>query len=310
MRRYARFLAPVPLSFALVLVVFSTSAAHAEVSDSVDQSIVDLALENLGAEPVTDELAAELVSGIDTATDSGVIDQGLIDSLIDGDGAAKEDAAAALDAHLESDQELWDQISPAWIQAFEGIRADFEACRDGGSDTSVCARTLGMSLQIAHAEALLSALDARTAEVANLPEAEQAAALAGIESERAAIEARLLRSQERLAQLLAQGSATQTTQRQEAHAAELSAVLAKVRARALGAPGVDQADVATQSSPGDAGTQPTSPAARTNAPGSATSSGSSSGTVAGKSSTEGSTRGKPDSAGKSGNAGSGQSESR
>lgn len=243
------------------LLLSGAVAAHAEVSDVVDQAIVDASLQNLGTEPLSDELASELVAGVDAATDAGVVDQTIIDVLTDSQAAesAQTDAAPSdadgsalpsdveqlLDDHLESDQLLWDEISPAWLEAFETIRADFETCRASGSETSVCARTMGFSLQIAHAEAVIAELDAQAANVVNLPEEEQAAALAEIAAARVEVEAKLLRSQDRLAQVVASGSADPATTHAAEHAAKLEAVLAKVRDRQGGIAGADSTAGAT-----------------------------------------------------------------
>lgn len=263
------------------LLLSGAVAAHAEVSDVVDQAIVDASLQNLGTEPLSDELASELVAGVDAATDAGVVDQTIIDVLTDSqaaesaqtdatpdaDGTAlPDDVEQLLDDHLESDQLLWDEISPAWLEAFETIRADFETCRASGSETSVCARTMGFSLQIAHAEAVIAELDAQAANVVNLPEEEQAAALAEIAAARAEVEAKLLRSQDRLAQVVASGSADPATAHAAEHAVKLAAVLQKVRDRQAGLGGGDNAvgatvenENATESNQAPAEQTPTNP---------------------------------------------------
>lgn len=216
---------------------FGVSAANAEVSDGVDQAIVLAALENLGADAITPELAEELTSGIDAATDANLVNQEIIDAITEvvvdpetnpGAEPTTEPSTAPatdpatdpatepvdvievpadltdateglLDEQLANDQELWDSISAAWQAAFETVRADFEACRAEGADTSACARPLGFQMQVAHANAVLAAIDARAAEIAELPEDERAAALAELETLRASVEARLVRAEEKLA---------------------------------------------------------------------------------------------------------------
>lgn len=235
------------------------SAASAEVSQETATAIVDASLQNLATEPVSDELADELVQGVVAADEVGLIDSEIIDAvteIIAEDPATDQNAGATdgssdsnsiidnpvvddlLDERLEGDQERWDDIAPAWMEAFETIRADFEGCRTDGQSTSACARTLGFSLQLAHAQVVLAEIDARTAELADLPEEERAVLLAELEAERAAVEARLARAEAKLAAL----PADQATVRSE----KLTEVLTQVRVRAEVTTGADRAAVVTQ----------------------------------------------------------------
>lgn len=191
------------LATAVTLASFVTPSAHAEVSDAIDRSIVEAALENLGTEPLSDALTNEIIQGVDAASDAGIIDPTLIDIIDEptaGDGTeGAMPVEELLDENLQETQEQWDEVAPIWRAAFEEIRTDFAACRTDGASTASCARALGFRLQAAQATALLADLDARAAAAADLPESEQVAALALIEEERAVLEARLARAQEKLA---------------------------------------------------------------------------------------------------------------
>lgn len=254
------------LSFGVLApLVTGLSAASAEVSQETATAIVDASLQNLATEPVSDALATELVEGIVAADEAGLVDTEIIDAVTEiiaedpatdpaSEGTGGSSASDSiienpvvddlLDARLEGDQQRWDDIAPAWIEAFETIRADFEVCRTDGQSTSMCARTLGFSLQIAHAQVVLAEIDARTAEIADLPEEERTALLAELEAERAAVEARLARAEAKLAAL----PADQVNVRSE----DVAQVLTQVRDRAAVTTGVDRASVATQQGGGQA----------------------------------------------------------
>jgi hypothetical protein len=324
MHHGAKLLTSVSVVSLAGVVVLGIPAAHAEVADDVDQAIVTTALTNLIANPVSEDLLAELTSAMDIATDAGIIDQEIIDAISKDVTADETDTSQAnpdavdalpadeveklLDAHLDNDQQLWDEISPAWLQAFETIRTEFEACRADGTATSKCARTMAFSLQIAHAEAAIAALDERAAAVANLPDDERAAALAAIESERAALEATLIRSQERLALLSATNPADPITAHAAEHGVALGVVLSRARELARGVNGTEQASSSpqTRNTP-DAQQPPTTSPTTPLAP--------SSGAPRQESSTREtpanqSNRGKSDDAGAGKNAGAGKSDSR
>lgn len=235
------------------------SAASAEVNQETATAIVDASLQNLATEPLSDALANELVEGVVAADEVGLIDSEIIDAVteiiseapvLDENLGATEEAPDPnsvienpvvddlLDERLEGDQERWDDIAPAWMEAFETIRADFEVCRTDGQSTSACARSLGFSLQLAHAQVVLAEIDARTAELADLPEEERTVLLAELEAERAAVEARLARAEAKLAGI----PADQTNVRSE----DVAQVLTQVRDRATVTTGVDRASAATQ----------------------------------------------------------------
>lgn len=235
------------------------SAASAEVSQEAAAALVNASLENLATEPLSDALSEQIIQGIVAADAAGLVDTEIIDAvteIIAEDPATDQNSGATdgssdsnsvienpvvddlLDERLEGDQERWDDIAPAWMEAFETIRADFEVCRTDGQSTSACARSLGFSLQLAHAQVVLAEIDARTAELADLPEGERAVLLAELEAERAAVEARLARAEAKLAGI----PADQTNVRSE----DVAQVLTQVRDRATVTTGVDRASAATQ----------------------------------------------------------------
>lgn len=230
-------------------IIAGVSAAHAAITEDTAAAVVDVSLANLATEPLSDELAALLVEGFVAAEEAGIIDgaiTGAVSEIVDGGDQTESGAENVLesptveellDQRLEGDQQRWDDIAPAWMEAFDTIRADFELCRTDGQSTSACARSLGFSLQIAHAQALLFEIDARAAELAELPDDERVTLLAALEAERAAVEARLARAEAKLAGL----SGTDA----ESRAKNVAEVLTQVRERAAVTAGVDRAAVAT-----------------------------------------------------------------
>lgn len=225
--------------------MFGSSAAFAEVADDVDAVIVEATSDYLGVDPLSPELTQKLVEGVDAATDAEIVNSDVVNEAVAlaGDEQTSEVATESevgntrldglLEAQLEGDQQLWDAAGPAWVEAFETLRSDFELCRTDGSSTSECARTFAFSLQVAHAENALTTLDNRIADVSLLPEEEQADALAELEEERASIEARLVRAEARLASVPQDVSSPQ--------AGRLLAALSAARERASVTQGIDVA---------------------------------------------------------------------
>lgn len=196
---------------ALVFGVGLTSS-QAATTDKISQTIVDSALANLEIEVTDPALLDQLQEDISTAIDEGTIDPGIVDGAETISDATETPAPTdpalddLLDENLTDETASWEEQAPAWLAAFETIRADFETCRTDGQSTSACARTLGFQLQVAHAEAQLTALDEQIAAVANLPEEEQAAALAELEALRSDVQARLERASTKLAAAVAAGT--------------------------------------------------------------------------------------------------------
>lgn len=139
--------------------------AQAEVSYAVSRAVIDSALQNMGTEPVSDELSNRLAEGFAAAVAAGLVNQEIIDAVA---GLMTNTASATpsndvidsteelLDAHLEVDQRLWDTVSPDWVQAFETIRVQYESCCAEGTSKPECTRTLGQLLQTAHRDARIA----------------------------------------------------------------------------------------------------------------------------------------------------------
>lgn len=242
---------------------FGVSSAYAETTDAVTESIIDAALAGLGTEVTDSTLLGELQEDISLAVDEGIIDPAILEQVVSEETmrpAPSEEPATETDSidelisdNLDEETAQWEAIEPAWLAAFETIRSDFELCRTDGQSTSRCARTLGFQLQIALSEAKLAEIDAAIVAVATLPEQEQAAALAELERQRVAFQAKLERTAEKLAVAVASGTpgADQATQ------ARLNGVIDGVRGRAQNSTLPEQAQQGAQSSSG--GVEVTSP---------------------------------------------------
>lgn len=205
---------------------FGVSAAQAETSDAATETIINSSLDGLGTEVTDPALLDELQQDISDAIDQGIIDPSIVDAA---DPTTTDSALSDLiDENLNEQTSTWEEEAPAWAAAFEQIRADFEACRTDGQSTSSCARTLGFQLQIAHAQAELTTLDAAIAAVADLPEDQQAAALAELEAQRAELEAHLARATVKLDAAVAAGTPGASAETQ----ARLNSVIGEVRGRA------------------------------------------------------------------------------
>lgn len=251
----------IALSLAIPALVFgSVTSAQAATTEEVSQTIVESSLASLEIEITDETLLAELESDIETALTEEVIDPAIVDTaetIIDetaGETVTETpaptptDLEELIDENLTEETDVWEEQAPAWLAAFEQLRAEFEVCRTDGQSTSDCARTFGFQLQLAHAEGKLAEIDAAIANISALPAEEQAAALAELEAQRSAFQAKLERTAERLAAAVATGNAGATTQIQE----RLNSVISEVRVRA-NAPELPQQ--AQQNAPGNSGGQ-------------------------------------------------------
>lgn len=216
---------------ALVLGTGLSSAFAAD--ENLTEAVVTSSLEELNLEITDETLLADLEQAVNLALDEQVIDPVIVDvieqELVDNptDPVSSPELSDVLDENLTEQTDAWEESGPAWLAAFELLRADFELCRTDGQSTSECARTFGFQLQLAHSEAKLAEIDAALAAVSSLPEEEQAAALAELEAQRAAFQAKLERTATRLSAAVATGNAGATTQIQE----RLSSVIGEVQGR-------------------------------------------------------------------------------
>lgn len=244
------------------------SAAQAETSDAVTETIIDSSLSGLGTEVIDPALLDQLQEDVSTAIEEGVIDPAIVDAAEElvtdptstpnpeeTTAPAEYDLSNLIDENLDEQSTTWEEEEPAWAAAFETIRADFEACRTDGQSTSTCARTLGFQLQIAHAQAELTELDSAIAAVANLPEEEQAAALAELEAQRAELQAHLDRATAKLESAITAGTPGANADVK----AKLDSVLEGVRGRSLASALPEQAKQNGQSGQQPAATTPAVP---------------------------------------------------
>lgn len=194
------------LAFAGITIASPTFA----VENETIQSLTESTLENLGVENVSPELVEEISNNItDTinnettdGTTTEIINPEIIETIDNGEVVPPE----ILDENLDEQNKLWDTVKSDWLEAFEAVRADFEECVAAATNASECAAGLGFKLQIAHGEAMLKNYDQRLAEIATLPEEEQAAALEKLEQHRQRTLERLEKANQRLADNLANGT--------------------------------------------------------------------------------------------------------
>lgn len=230
---------------------FGVSAAQAETADATTETIINSSLDGLGTEVTDPTLLDELQQDISDAIDQGIIDPSIVDTADPTTPDETTDPALSdlIDENLNEQTSTWEEEAPAWAAAFEQIRTDFEACRTDGQSTSTCARTLGFQLQIAHAQAELTTLDAAIAAVADLPEDQQAAALAELEAQRSELESHLARATAKLDAAVAAGTPGATAETQ----ARLNSVIGEVRGRANAPALPEQAQQNSQSGTSNSG---------------------------------------------------------
>jgi hypothetical protein len=234
---------------ALILGTGLSSAVAAE--ESVTEILVSSALAELQIEVTDGNLLTQLEETIDLALDEQVIDPAILEEIEQGlleEAEPSEEPTSApevspelgdlIEENLDEQTNLWEETAPAWLVAFEGLRAGFELCRTDGQSTSECARNLAFGLQLAHSEAKLAEIDAALAAIFSLPEEEQATELAELEAQRAAFQAKLERTAVRLTEAAAAGRAGATSEIQE----RLNTVIGDVQGRtnASTAPGQTQ----------------------------------------------------------------------
>ena len=222
----------------LTISSLTVPAAYAEEA-SASKDLTSSALENLGIDNVDSQLLDSISNRVNEAMSDGIIDQNIVDAVEETTEIPVADSTDAstdaptvepstepteaptaetteqpsgnpvhdqMDKHLQDQGVKWEQVKADWTAAFETVRSDFDNCISAGGTSSDCAQGLGFKLQIAHAQVLLNNYDARVAEIANLPEDQQAEALAKLEEHRQRTLDRLEKAQQLLADHIANGT--------------------------------------------------------------------------------------------------------
>lgn len=159
-------------------------------------------LNNLDVKVEDPALLEDLSKTVTDAENLGIIDKEIADTantaITNPETVTEDQTRPLFTNHLEKQKVNWEQVQADWTAAFETVRADFEACKTAGTAAEECGKGLGLKLQIAHADILLSVYDARLQAIANLPAERQAEALAHLEEHRARTVQRLTEAQARL----------------------------------------------------------------------------------------------------------------
>lgn len=174
----------------LVADVVRAQTDPAELADAV----VDETLNLLDVETEPSETLDELAEEVAEAIEEGLLDEDVLDAIENGDSL--EDL---VDDNLTEAEEDLEESAPLWAEAYERIKAEFQACREAAEKASECAKGLGFRLQIAQADALLADIDARIAALDGLTPEEQEAELARLQALREEMVARLEKAQDKLA---------------------------------------------------------------------------------------------------------------
>ena len=174
----------------LVADVVRAQTDPAELADAV----VDETLNLLDVETEPSETLDELAEEVAEAIEEGLLDEDVLDAIENGDSL--EDL---VDDNLTEAEEDLEESAPLWAEAYERIKAEFQACREAAEKASECAKGLGFRLQIAQADALLADIDARIASLDGLTPEEQEAELARLQALREEMVARLEKAQDKLA---------------------------------------------------------------------------------------------------------------
>lgn len=212
---------------AATFLTISGAAIPAFAADeTTTNNVTQAALDTLGVEITDPTLLEEINNNVGEAIDSGIINEEVIDYVDFADNAQpptteeppveeiapieeptvdNPEVLNPIEENLEEQKYNWGQIQADWQQAFETVRADFEACIAEGASKEECAKGLGFKMQIAHGEALLNNYEARLEAISALPEDEQAKALEHLEKHRERTLQRLEKAQTMLQDSIANG---------------------------------------------------------------------------------------------------------
>ena len=150
------------LTLGATLGIFATPlVAHAETTP-VAETIFDVTSTNLGVEITDPELAESITEDIDFALENEIIDPDLVGVIDETDGTVDDtkDVDGILDDNLGEQDGAWEETADLYRDAFNAVRAQFEACRAEPGPANVCARDLGLRMQVAVATDALARLDA------------------------------------------------------------------------------------------------------------------------------------------------------
>lgn len=184
--------------------IFIATPAMA-VEDTTIQTITESSLSNLGLENVSPELIDEISSSIsevvnseeDPTVNNEILNPEIVD-IVETQPENETVIDDSLDNNLQEQEKLWDAVKSDWLEAYEAVKADFDECLAAGTAANECSAGLGFKLQIAHGEALLKNYDQRIADIALLPEDQQAEQLRYLEQQRSRVLERLERAQAKI----------------------------------------------------------------------------------------------------------------
>lgn len=196
-----------------VLVFGFAFPAHAELTDTEAGALVAAALETEDITITDPELEQAIVDAVQEASELDIINPEIVDEVVTDPAvteptdpatetpAPTEDPGTVdelIDDNEDSQVELWNDLGPQIQEAFDVIRADFEACREAGT-VSTCARTLGLRFQVALTEVKIAAIEEQIVAAESLPEEEREVVVAELQAAQERVLAQLATKQARLA---------------------------------------------------------------------------------------------------------------
>lgn len=194
------------VSFALLsttLVATSVGSVSAASNSDIAASLLEHTSRALGINLSDQQLIQTLTDDLEYAIEDGAVPSDVVDDIegsLDS-GTDPESVDDSLEENITDDIANWEEVAPLYRQAFDTVRADFQACRASSGSASGCARGLGFKMQIAIATdslARLQLLEQQLTDSGVVLTDEQRAAL---EAEKAELLAKIDRAQEKLSAL-------------------------------------------------------------------------------------------------------------
>lgn len=177
----------------------SVTAANAEIVDNGAELLIESALDANDANITDPALLEELVQEVIAAEELELLDPTIVDEAnlqAEDPTLSDEPLEELVDDQTDEQLENWQEEAPAIKAAFDAVRADFEQCRaESDGSAATCAKELRFQFQFALAEVKLARIDEEVAKVAMLPENEQAARLAALETQRTRVLALLSKAE-------------------------------------------------------------------------------------------------------------------